>query len=117
MTGVSSSEFRRLDLMATARDSQTWPWLREGVRILVLDESPDGKDRVALLRYEPGASVPEHMHRGRETIFVLEGTQEDHTGSHPAGTWLSNPPGTRHSIRSPEGCLVLIHWIEPVEFI
>lgn len=114
---MSGDGFRRLDLATAAAGSDAWPWLREGVRILVLDESQDGTDRVALLRYDPGASVPEHEHRGRETIYVLEGAQEDHTGRHPAGTWLSNPPGTRHSIRSPEGCLVLIHWNEPVEFL
>lgn len=109
--------FLRVDLLERARDSHLWPWLREGVRILVLAESADGTDRTALLRYEPGASVPEHLHRGRETIYVLEGAQIDHTGSHGRGTWLANPPGTRHSIRSPDGCLVLIHWTLPVEFV
>jgi anti-sigma factor ChrR (cupin superfamily) len=110
-------KYRRVDLLAKGRESELWPALREGVRILLLEESSDGNDRTALLRYEPGATVPEHLHRGRETIYVLEGSQEDHTGVHTAGTWLSNPPGTRHSIRSPEGCLVLIHWSRPVEFL
>jgi len=110
-------KYRRVDLLAKSRESELWPLLREGVRILLLEESADGNDRTALLRYEPGATVPEHLHRGRETIYVLEGSQEDHTGVHIAGTWLSNPPGTRHSIRSPDGCLVLIHWSRPVEFV
>lgn len=108
---------RRFDVLARATESDAWPLLREGVRILVLDEGVDGSDRVALLRYEPGASVPRHVHRGRETIYVLEGVQEDDTGIHPTGTWLANPPGTRHSIRSPQGCLVLIQWSQPVEFL
>lgn len=108
---------RRIDIPARAAESDSWPLLREGVRILVLDEGADGSDRVALLRYEPGASVPQHIHRGRETIYVLDGVQEDDTGVHPAGTWLANPPGTRHSIRSPLGCLVLIQWSQPVEFL
>ncbi|QQS03132.1 MAG: cupin domain-containing protein [Fibrobacterota bacterium] len=108
---------RRMNLIEHAKESHTWPLLREGVRILVLDEGADGSGRIALLRYEPGASVPRHIHRGRETIYVLEGIQEDETGAHGAGTWLANPPGTHHSIRSPQGCLVLIHWSLPVEFI
>lgn len=112
-----TDRIRRIDLLARAAESDTWPFLREGVRILILDEGVDGSDRVALLRYAPGASVPWHIHRGLETIYVLEGVQEDDTGSHPAGTWLANPPGTRHSIRSPQGCLVLIHWSQPVEFL
>jgi anti-sigma factor ChrR (cupin superfamily) len=110
-------KFRRIDIPARARESDSWPLLREGVRILVLDEGLNGQDRIALLRYDPGASVPEHRHRGRETIYVLEGIQEDDTGAHPAGTWLANPAGTKHSIRSPTGCLVLIHWSQPVEFL
>lgn len=107
----------RIDILARAAESDSWPLLREGVRILVLDEGKDGSDRVALLRYDPGASVPRHVHRGRETIYVIEGAQEDDTGVHPAGTWIANPPGTRHSIRSPTGCVVLIHWSAPVEFL
>lgn len=108
---------RRIDILERAKEWQTWPLLREGVRILVLDEGLDGSGRIALLRYDPGASVPRHIHRGRETIYVLEGSQEDDTGTHGAGTWLSNPPGTHHSIRSPNGCLVLIQWSLPVEFL
>lgn len=112
-----SDDFRRIDVVAASRESDAWPLLREGVRILVLEEGDEGRDKVALLRYEPGASVPEHFHHGRENIYVIEGVQEDHTGVHHPGTWLSNPPGTRHSVRSPKGCLVLIHWTQPVEFL
>ena len=117
MPDFHQDKTRRIDIFARARDSVHWPVLREGVKILVLDEDSDGANRVALLRYEPGARVPEHHHPGRETIYVLEGCQEDNTGIHPAGTWISNPAGTSHSIFSPTGCLVLIHWSRPVEFL
>jgi len=49
---------RRIDLLERAKEWQTWPLLREGVRILVLDEGLDGSGRIALLRYDPGANVP-----------------------------------------------------------
>jgi len=30
---------------------------------------------------------------------------------------IVNPPGSRHSVRAPEGCLVLVLWEQPVRFL
>jgi anti-sigma factor ChrR (cupin superfamily) len=109
--------FQRLSLLDLARDRNQWPELRPGVRQCVLRDGPLPGERTSLLAYAPGAFVTWHHHAGDETIFVLEGIQEDETGRYTAGTWLLNPQGTRHSVKSPEGCLVLIHWRAPVEFI
>lgn len=89
--------------------------LRPGVDILPLyGTSDDGVlstgPSAALLRYEPGASIPEHRHTGYEHIVVLRGSQRDHDGHYPSGTCVISPPGTRHSVRSDEGCLVLAIW-------
>jgi anti-sigma factor ChrR (cupin superfamily) len=108
--------FRRLVVPAEAVSWMEWPTLREGIHIRVLLEGPAPGERTALLRYEPGASVPRHLHAGTEWLLVLEGSQVDETGEHGPGTWLCNPGGTRHEVRSPGGCLVLIHWSRPVEF-
>ena len=56
---------------------------RKGIEICRL--SPE-EPVVALLRYEPGASVPKHQHKGLETILVLEGEQSDERGNYPAGS-------------------------------
>ncbi|MEM9104547.1 MAG: cupin domain-containing protein [Pseudomonadota bacterium] len=64
-----------------------------------------------------GASVPRHLHTGLETILVLEGTQSDERGDYPAGSVILNPKGTVHSVWSATGCVVLIQWQLPVEFL
>jgi anti-sigma factor ChrR (cupin superfamily) len=70
-----------------------------------------------VLRYSPGASVPEHRHLGYEHIYVVEGEQCDERGSYGAGTLIVNPPGTRHRVSSPKGCLVFVVWQAPVAFV
>ena len=87
---------------------------RDGIEI---SEIITGSPAVALLRYQPGASVPRHLHTGLETIIVLEGTQSDERGDYPAGCVMLNPRGTVHSVWSTDGCVVLIQWQLPVEFL
>lgn len=98
--------------------------LWSGVEILPLyGRAPDGRalsptlPSAAILRYAPGAEVPEHEHRGFEHIVVLSGSQEDARGRYPGGTCVINPPGTRHAVRSNEGCMVLAIWNRPVEVL
>jgi anti-sigma factor ChrR (cupin superfamily) len=114
--GHAQPEFRRISVAVEAAGWREWPELRPGVRIRVLCDGPAPGERTALLRYDPGAHVPRHLHPGQEWLLVLEGTQEDDTGAYGPGTWISNPPGTFHQVKSPDGCLVLIHWNAPVEF-
>jgi anti-sigma factor ChrR (cupin superfamily) len=85
----------------------------EGVEILPIQ---NGAPAVALLRYAPGARVPQHLHMGLETILVLEGVQSDERGSYPVGTLVLNPEGSVHSVWSDPGCVVLIQWERPVQF-
>ncbi|QYK40739.1 MAG: cupin domain-containing protein [Paracoccaceae bacterium] len=95
------------------RDAVFGPF-REGVEISMI---LPGEPAVALLRYAPGAGVPRHRHRGLETILVLEGVQSDDHGDYPAGALVLNPEGTEHRVWSAGGCVVLIQWNRPVEFI
>jgi anti-sigma factor ChrR (cupin superfamily) len=90
--------------------------LRPGVDIHVLHESPDGA-RAAILRYAPGAVVPEHRHEGLEYIYVLEGEQADERGSYGPGTFAINESGVTHRVVSENGCVVLIVWQRPVVFL
>jgi anti-sigma factor ChrR (cupin superfamily) len=39
---------------------------------------------------------------------VLEGTFADEHGVYPAGTYLRNPPGSRHHPYSPDGCVIFV---------
>lgn len=105
-----------LDQLRARAEAADFPWqaFREGVEIHRLWGGPDEEGQsAALLRYAPGGAVPEHRHEGVEEIFVLRGSQRDERGVYPAGAHVINPPGSSHSVASPEGCLVLVIWQKP----
>lgn len=101
------------DLIGGGWKEMTFEPFHEGVEICrIKDDDP----AVALLRYRPGASVPNHRHMGLETIIVLSGSQTDERGHYPVGSVVLNPEGTEHSVWSEEGCVVLMQWEHPVRF-
>jgi anti-sigma factor ChrR (cupin superfamily) len=110
----------KLDELLRIADWQlklAWRPFFEGVEIYRLyDNGPDGP-RAALLRYQPGGRVPLHEHVGYEHILVLSGEQTDETGKAETGALIINPPGTRHSILSEKGCIVLAIYEKPVKFL
>jgi anti-sigma factor ChrR (cupin superfamily) len=104
------------DLLAGGWRELAFAEFRPGIRIHRI--YGDGSAAAAaLLIYEPGASVPLHEHTGYEHVLMLEGEQEDDRGRYPAGTLAINPPGSRHSVRSPAGCVALLVWERPVRFV
>jgi anti-sigma factor ChrR (cupin superfamily) len=117
MTALSAPLAVDLAALTADLDRLAWRPLRPGVDIHVLYEVPGGGPAAALLRYAPGAEVPIHEHTGHEHIHVLQGAQHDERGRYVAGTFVVNPPGTRHRVWSPDGCLVLIVWERPVRFV
>lgn len=106
--------FKDLLNIAFRQDELTWEPFRPGVDIYRLYKDGEGGAAAALLRYQPGASVPRHDHTGFEHIFVLSGSQTDQNGEHKAGTLVINPPSTNHSVISQTGCIVLAIWEKPV---
>lgn len=93
-----------------------WMPYRDGVSIHRLYGTADAGPSAALLRYQPGASMPYHAHQGFEHIYVLHGAQVDARGTHVAGTLVVNRPGSAHEVVSPQGCVVLAIWERPVAF-
>jgi biuret amidohydrolase len=112
-----ASIFRHFNGDAERFADLPWSPFRAGVEILPLSGSgiPNGAHS-ALLRYQPGASVPRHTHSGYEHIYVLAGSQIDDKGHYRRGDLLISPPGTSHAVSSPEGCVVLAIWEKPVVF-
>ncbi len=87
---------------------------REGIEICrLLNGPPD----IALLKYAAGGRAPRHRHMGLETIIMLEGEQADENGSYPAGTLVANGEGSEHSVWSDGGCVALLQWERPVQFL
>lgn len=99
-----------------ADSDENWQQLRPGVKFKTLFADDNGYT-VGLIYYDPGATVPQHIHTGDEHIYVLSGSQEDERGLYPAGSYIYNPEGSVHSIKSSNGCLVLAHWFKPVRFL
>ncbi|MDX8461524.1 cupin domain-containing protein [Mesorhizobium humile] len=87
---------------------------RDGVTVHWLLRGGPVEPSVAVLKYQPSASVPRHRHAGLETIVVLDGIQSDENGNYPAGSVILNPVGTEHSVWTDGGCVVLIQWDLPV---
>lgn len=92
----------------------SYEYFRDGILVHWVVKGSDGKPTVAILKYEPGASVPLHRHAGLETIIVLDGAQSDEHGKYAAGALVLNAAGTEHSVWSEDGCVVLIQWDLPV---
>jgi anti-sigma factor ChrR (cupin superfamily) len=69
---------------------------------------PESGQVTSVVRYLPGSSFPPHDHPDGEEILVLEGVFSDEQGDWPAGTYLLNPEGFRHSPCSEEGCTLFV---------
>jgi anti-sigma factor ChrR (cupin superfamily) len=75
----------------------------------------------ALMRFAPGAVLPDHEHVNVEQTYVLEGRLVDKEG--PAegteaktGEFIWREPGSRHSAWCPEGGLMLAIFQVPNKF-
>ncbi len=77
-----------------------------GVESLLLYASPDHPERMHLLRFSAGATMPETVLPQGSEIYVIEGRLEDEHGTYSKGTWLRLPRGHEHSPRSATGCLL-----------
>jgi quercetin dioxygenase-like cupin family protein len=62
----------------------------------------------SIVRYAPGSQFPPHTHDGGEEFIVLEGVFQDEHGDYPAGTYIRNPPTTRHQPGSAAGCTIFV---------
>ena len=62
----------------------------------------------SLVRYAPGSSFSLHIHGAGEEFLVLDGVFSDETGDFPAGSYVRNPPGSRHQPRSASGAVMFV---------
>ncbi len=93
-----------------------WQPFHEGVEIVRLHGDGSVGPSAALLRYQPGASIPTHKHSGYEHILVLAGAQRDQRERYDVGTLVIHGHDTEHTVASEDGCVVLAIWQAPVRF-
>ena len=69
-----------------------------------------------LMRWAPGARLPQHEHVAIEQTYVLQGSLCDHAGVATAGNYVWRRAGGRHDAWTDEGCLVLAFFLKPNTF-
>lgn len=68
----------------------------------------DDRQVTTLVEYAPNSHFSAHVHHGGEELLVLEGVFEDDYGDWPAGSYVRNPPGSKHTPGSRDGCLLFV---------
>src|SRR4249920_3390249 len=61
-----------------------------------------------IVRYAPGSFFSPHTHALGEEFIVLDGIFSDEEGDYPPGTYVRNPPGSKHAPFSREGCIIFV---------
>ncbi|WP_254696456.1 cupin domain-containing protein [Cobetia marina] len=92
-------------------DHYQWvPSPQGGVERMMLDRIGEEKARAtSLVRYAPDSRFSAHEHPQGEEILVLSGTfTEDGVRDFPAGWYLRNPPDSRHTPSSTDGCVIFV---------
>jgi anti-sigma factor ChrR (cupin superfamily) len=62
----------------------------------------------SIVRYAPGSRFSPHIHTGGEEFIVIDGVFQDEHGDFPAGSYIRNPPTSRHTPGSEAGCTILV---------
>ena len=88
------------------------PWLpspQAGVDRRLLDRIGGEVARAtSLVRYAPASRFPAHAHALGEEFLVLDGVFSDEHGDYPKGTYVRNPPGSRHTPHTGPGCTIFV---------
>ncbi len=88
------------------------PWQASpipGVERKMLDRIGDEVARATtIVRYAPNSQFSPHTHGGGEEFLVLAGVFQDEQGDYPVGTYVRNPPTSRHMPGSVSGCIILV---------
>ncbi len=103
-----NADFSRRVVIAT----DAMPWIaspQPGVERRLLDRIGGEVARAtSLVRYASASAFPAHEHALGEEFLVLDGVFSDEHGDYPAGTYVRNPPQSRHSPRTAPGCTIFV---------
>ena len=91
-------------------DEMDWiPSPMQGVDRRMLDRIGGEVARAtSIVRYAPNSSFSAHTHTGGEEFLVLDGVFQDDYGDFPVGSYIRNPPTSRHTPRSDAGCTIFV---------
>ena len=96
-------------VVVTPQDQQWVSSPAEGVSRVHLERvAAESGHTTSLVTLEPGSRFPQHGHPLGEELFVLSGTFSDEFGDYPMGSYIRNPPGSRHSPFTRDGCKLFV---------
>ena len=103
----------RADLNHTAHlSADDFDWVASplpGVERVMLDRVGDEVAvATSIVRYAPGSSFSPHEHALGEEFIVLDGVFSDEHGDFGPLSYVRNPPGTSHTPRSEDGCVIFV---------
>lgn len=108
MDELVNADFARRVVIAT----DTLPWIpspQAGIERRLLDRIGGEVARAtSLVRYAPDSAFPAHEHGLGEEFLVLDGVFSDEHGDYGEGTYVRNPPKSRHTPRTGPGCTILV---------
>ncbi len=110
-----NADFRQRAVVHAAETAWV-PSPMPGVERRMLDRIGDEVARAtSLVRYAPGSAFSPHTHDGGEEFLVLDGVFQDEHGDFPAGSYVRNPPTSRHTPSSEPGAVILVklHQFDP----
>ncbi len=103
-----NADFSRRAAVHAARLDWT-PSPIEGVDRRMLDRVGGEVARATtIVRYAPNSRFSAHTHGGGEEFLVLDGVFQDEHGDYPAGSYVRNPPTSRHTPGSAAGCTIFV---------
>ena len=80
-----------------------------GVERRMLDSiGTEAAKSTSIVRYQPGSKFESQTHEFGAEILVLAGAFSDENGDYPTGTYMMNPPGSSHTPRSDDGCILFV---------
>jgi len=98
-----------VDSSTLAWQPSKWPGISR--RQLRLDADTGG--RTVLLKFEPGALLPRHMHPGGEELFVLDGRVRIEGKWYETGWYHYQPPDSVDDVFSDVGATLLVTLPKP----
>lgn len=103
-----NANFSEVAMVKTAE--QEWqPSPIKGVERKPLDRVGEELARAtSMVRYAPNSAFSPHVHNGGEEFIVLEGVFQDEYGDYPSGSYVRNPPQSKHTPRSEQGCTIFV---------
>ncbi|MBN2635325.1 MAG: cupin domain-containing protein [Prolixibacteraceae bacterium] len=111
------------DYITRSEKTEWTPLIEKGVhykgiyvKSLYFDKATN-RSKSILLKFEPGASYPYHIHPAGEEILVLEGSCEIFEETLTRGDYLYTPPGGKHSVATKSGCVLFLSIPEEVILI